>query len=207
MLTSQDIKEKTFDKAVRGYNSEQVDDFLDEMESSVSGYIQLCADLTEQLNAANAKLEEYKAQEGSVIRTLESARALMNDISASAEKRADIIVKNAQLDADQIVRTAKDSVEKLRSEEKDLENRVVSLRGRLRTILQTELDRFEHMDEDIFGTILEDNKATGLVDKVAAQAQFDRLTKVDMDPVEPAGSDEEHQHTEKFKTIVMGQQE
>ena len=110
--------EKTFDKAVRGYNSEQVDDFLDEIESSVAGYIQLCADLTEQLNAANAKLEEYKAQEGSVIRTLESARALMNDISASAEKRADIIVKNAQLDADQIVRTAKDSVEKLRSEER-----------------------------------------------------------------------------------------
>ena len=63
------------------------------------------------------------------------------------------------------------------------------------------------MDEDIFGTILEDNKATGLVDKVAAQAQFDRLTKVDMDPVEPVESDDEYQHTGKFKTIVMGQQE
>ena len=207
MLTSQDIKAKTFDKAVRGYNSDQVDAFLDEMESSVSEYIQLCADLTEQLNAANAKLDEYKAQEGSVIRTLESARALMNDISASAEKRADLIVKNAQLDADQILRSARDSAEKLRSEEKDLETRVVSIRQRLRNILTAELDRFENMDQDIFGTVLNDSKVTGIVDKVAAQQQFDKLTKVDMDPVEPVTADSETQNTGKFRTIVLEQHE
>ena len=83
MLTAQDIKNKTFDKAVRGYNSDQVDDFLDEMMAGFEELTTLNADLSAKLESATSKLEEYKAQESSVITTLESARALMNDISAS----------------------------------------------------------------------------------------------------------------------------
>ena len=208
MLTSQDIKEKAFDKSVRGYNADQVDQFLDEIEASVAQYMELNASLTEQLEAANAKLDEYKAQEGSVIRTLESARALMNDISASAEKRADIIVKNAQLDADQIIRSARDSVEKLRTEEKDLENKVGSIRQRLKNILTAELDRFEKMDQDIFGTALSKNSVSDIVDQAAAQAQFDRLTRVDMEPVEEKLADDKDDIlAEKFRTRVLNNEE
>ena len=36
---------------------------------------------------------------GAVLETLEAAKALMGDISTSAEKRAEILLKNAELDA------------------------------------------------------------------------------------------------------------
>ena len=192
MLTAQDIKEKTFDKAVRGYNSDQVDDFLDEMMAAFEDLTTKNNDLSQQLASATSKLEEYKAQESSVITTLESARALMNDISASAEKRADIIVKNAELDADQMIKNARESVEKLKDEEKSLAQRVGSLKHRLKNILQTELDRFDSIDQDLFGASLD----IPLNESEAAespQAQFDRLTKVDMEPVDD----------EKFMTRVI----
>ena len=192
MLTAQDIKEKTFDKAVRGYNSDQVDDFLDEMMAAFEELTTKNNDLSQQLASATSKLEEYKAQESSVITTLESARALMNDISASAEKRADIIVKNAELDADQMIKNARESVEKLKDEEKSLAQRVGSLKHRLKNILQTELDRFDSIDQDLFGASLD----IPLNESEAAespQAQFDRLTKVDMEPVDD----------EKFMTRVI----
>ncbi len=195
MLTSQNIKEKVFDKAVRGYNSEQVDDFLDEMVATVDELTAQNSDLSSQLASATAKLEEYKAQESSVITTLESARALMNDISASAEKRADIIVKNAELDADQMIKNARESVDKLKEEEKELAQKVASLKHRFKNILQAELDRFDSMDQDVFGATL-DLPQNVSAPSESPQAQFDRLTKVDMEPVDD----------EKFKTRVIGKE-
>ena len=185
MITPQEIQEKEFDKAVRGYNAEQVDVFLDEITTDLEALLAEKAEMQAQLDKATAKMEEYKSQEGAVIKTLESARALMKDISASAEKRADIIMKNAELDADQILRTARDSVEKLKDEEKELTFRVSSLKNRFRNILQTELDRFEKVDLDIFGTMLQDSKDTVVTpaQQQSAQAEFDSLTKVDLKPI------------------------
>ena len=151
MITPQEIQEKVFDKAVRGYNSDQVDVFLDELTTTLEDVLSEKARLAEELAAANAKLDEYKAQEGAVIRTLESAKGLMNEISASAEKRADIIMKNAQLSADQLLRSAQENVDRLKDEEKDLGYRVASIKNRFKNILQAELDRFDNMSQDIFG--------------------------------------------------------
>ena len=164
MITPQEIQDKVFDKAVRGYNAEQVDVFLDELTNDLEALLAEKAALAEELEAANAKLEDYKAQEGAVIRTLESAKTLMNEISASAEKRADIIMKNAQLNADQLIRTAQESVDRLKDEEKDLSYRVGSIKNRFKNILQTELDRFDNMSQDIFGVFAsKDNAATAEV--------------------------------------------
>ena len=195
MLTVKDIEEKVFDKAVRGYNADQVDVFLDEISAALTELTQKNTDLTDQLASVTSKMEEYKAQESSVITTLESARALMNDISASAEKRADIIVKNAELDADQMIKNARESVEKLREEEKELAQRIGSLKHRCRNILQAELDRFDDLDRDVFGATL-DVPQSAAENTESPQAQFDRLTKVDMEPVDD----------DKFKTRVFGKE-
>ena len=190
MITPQEIQEKEFDKAVRGYNAEQVDEFLDEITTDLEALLAEKEEMTAQIEAAKAKMEEYKSQEGAVIKTLESARALMKDISASAEKRADIIMKNAELDADQLLRTARDSVEKLKDEEKELSYRVSSLKNRFRNILQTELDRFDKVDLDIFGTMLQENAEPAVKATASSvQAEFDRLTKVDLKPVKDAEAD------------------
>ena len=196
MLTTQEIQEKTFDKAMRGYNADQVDVFLDEIIAALTELTTQNEELSAQLESANAKLVEYKAQESSVIRTLESARALMNDISASAEKRADIIVKNAELDADQMIKSARESVEKLKEEEKELSGRVNSIKHRLKNILQAEVDRFDNLDMDLFGATLDLPQETSK-DMGSAQDQFERLTKVDMEPVDD----------DKFKTRVINKEE
>ena len=50
-------------------------------------------------------------------------------------------------------------------EEHELSQRVSSIRSRLKTILQTELDRFDNMDQDIFGDSSADKDATQFVKK------------------------------------------
>ena len=63
--------------------------------------------MKQELAKAKAELQRYQGSEGAVLETLEAAKALMSDISASSEKRAEILLKNAELDAELITREAK----------------------------------------------------------------------------------------------------
>ena len=151
MLTALDIQNKEFIKGMRGYKEEDVDAFLDEVITDYQALTDENAALKAQLEEANKKLADYKSTEGSVLTTLESAKALMNDIAASAEKRADILVKNAELDAELKLRQANDDLAQLKAEEANLHNRVSSIKQRMKDILESELSKIDTLEMDIFG--------------------------------------------------------
>ena len=151
MITQLDIQNVEFSKGVRGYREDEVDQFLDTVAEDVAALTSERDELKEKLEAAEAKISEYKNQEGAVLRTLEAAKALMNDISASAEKRAQVLVQNAELDAQTTRRRAEEAVEKLKEEENRLQQRIAGLRARFKNMLQAELDKFDSLDEDFMG--------------------------------------------------------
>jgi cell division initiation protein len=151
MISPEDIQTMEFGKSVGGYNKDDVDSFLDQLTADYEGVIKENEELKEKVGALNEKLEEYKNQERTVLQTLESAKNLMNEISASAEKRADILVKNAQLDAELVERQARDNVDRLKQEEARLTSRVADIRVRFKSMLEAELQRFDGLTEDIFG--------------------------------------------------------
>ena len=64
------------------------------------------------------ELERHRNSEGTVLETLEAAKGLMSDISASAEKRAEILLKNAELDAQLMQKEAKEMAD-MNSEESE----------------------------------------------------------------------------------------
>ena len=62
MLTANEIKEKGFDKAMRGYNPDQVDDFLDEMIASVEEYDAKVRRLKSEIAEGNANLHKLRKE-------------------------------------------------------------------------------------------------------------------------------------------------
>ena len=103
----------------------------------------------EENAALKEQIERYKAQEGAMLTTLETAKSLMSDISASAEKRAGILLKNAELDADLKLRKATEEVEKLRNEQDILTRKVSSIKTRLKSLLEGELKHIDEITDDI----------------------------------------------------------
>jgi cell division initiation protein len=85
-----------------------------------------------------------------VLDTLEAAKALMGDISASAEKRAEILLKNAELDADRITREAREYAERLHKENENLRNRFNAFRTKYKALLESELERFDTLSKELF---------------------------------------------------------
>jgi cell division initiation protein len=150
MITPIDIQHKEFTKGVRGYKEEEVDSYLDLITLDLEKIILENKRLKDNIAALTSEVERYRGSESSVLETLEAAKALMRDISTSAEKRAEFLVKNAELDAERIKRDAKDSVERLTDEAVNLRNRVNLIRSRFRNLLETEIERFDTLSAELF---------------------------------------------------------
>lgn len=157
MITPLDIQNKEFCKSVRGYKEEEVDSFLDLITVDMEKLIDENQKMKDQIKSMGTDLNRYKNSERAILETLEAAKALMNDISASSEKRAQILLKNAELDAEVITREAKESVERLREEAGTLQNRVNVFKTRFRTLLEIELEKFDTLSAELFGQFDEES--------------------------------------------------
>lgn len=143
MIKPSELIRADFTKAVRGYKEDEVDEFLEEVAADLEALLRENESLRESLKVASAEIERYRGSENAIFTTLESAKALMTDISASAENRAEIVLKNAELDAERIRQEARGDVERLTDDALALSRRWVLFSARFKNLLETELERFD----------------------------------------------------------------
>ncbi|MDR0851785.1 MAG: DivIVA domain-containing protein [Clostridiales Family XIII bacterium] len=149
MITPEEIQKIEFTRVVRGYKEDEVNAFLDRVTVDLDNIITENAALKETIQLLDGEIDRYKSAEGTILETLESAKELMSDISASAEKRADILLKNAELDADRIRREAHENVERMTEESTEMMRRLLQFKVRFKNLLQNELDRFDTLSSDL----------------------------------------------------------
>ena len=149
MITPADIENKEFSRVKKGYSEEEVDEFLDLIIVDMEKLIRENRQLKNELSKAHTQVDKHMSTETSIYETLESARSLMNDIAASAERRAEILLKNAELEASLITREARESIAKYTEEGNKLKNRVDMLKERYRRMLEAEMERLEFSGADI----------------------------------------------------------
>ena len=136
MITPADIENKEFSRAKKGYNEEEVDEFLDLIILDMEKLLRENRQLKAELGKAHVQVDKHMSTETSVYETLEAAKSLMNDIAASAERRAEILLKNAELEASLITREAKESISRYTEEGNRLKERVETLRERYKKMLE-----------------------------------------------------------------------
>lgn len=150
MIRPIDIQEKQFTRAVRGFKEDEVNQFLDEITIDLERLLEELRQTREENSRLVEELERHRGSQGTVLETLEAAKALMADISVSAEKRAEILLKNAELDAETMRREARDMAEKIAEESEAIKRRFVDFRTRYKSLLQSELERFESLSGEMF---------------------------------------------------------
>lgn len=96
MITAQDIREKTFEKARRdGYDMAAVDDFLEELADDVTAYQKENAVLKSKMKVLVDKIEEYRANEEALNLAVLSAQKLAVQIENEARTRAAAMIEDA----------------------------------------------------------------------------------------------------------------
>lgn len=112
MITPQDIKEKTFEKAVfGGYDMATVDNFLDTISSDLALLQKENATLKAKMKVLVDKIEEYRSNEDAIRMAVLSAQRLGGIIEQEAKDKASNILKDAETAATKITKDARLEVE------------------------------------------------------------------------------------------------
>ena len=112
MITPQDIKEKTFEKAVfGGYSMAEVDTFLETISDDLTLLIKENATLKAKMKVLVDKVEEYRSNEDAIRMAVVSAQRLGNIIEGEARDKATALLAQATEESERISREAQLAVE------------------------------------------------------------------------------------------------
>lgn len=96
MLSSIEIRNAKFAKAVGGYKQEEVDILLDKVEADYAQYEKIVKDFQAKTEALNKEIEELKGSQNSIQNVLLSAQRLADQIVGEAKEKSEEIVRNAE---------------------------------------------------------------------------------------------------------------
>ena len=164
MITAQDIREKTFDKArLGGYDMSEVDDFLEELAEDITATQKENAVLKSKMKVLVDKIEEYRSNEEALNMAVLSAQKLAVQIETDARTRS------AQMlaDADRQVKEKLGTIPQQTAEqEKKLaaaESATSDFFQNIRSLLNSQLKALDKIDSGII-TEPETEQVAGGVD-------------------------------------------
>lgn len=169
MLTPLDIHNREFKKTLRGYDVDEVDEFLDEVIKDFESLYKENLEHKEQLQKQQENIGRYREMEETLQNTMVLAQKMAEDARRNAEKEAEIIEREAKSKAEQIVSSAHEQVnedfkklERLRLYEKQL-------KAKLKGFLSAQMQMVE--TEEWYGVPAEDEKGE---EKAADKREYTR---------------------------------
>ena len=144
-LSAIDVQQKTFRERFRGYDPDDVEDFLDRVVETLRGYELKMRQQQEQLDGLQQDLAGTKEAEEAIKRTYIGAQRTSQEMVAEAQEKANSILDKSKNQAESMVTEARAEVKRTRQEaatEHDtLKRRVTQLRSAVGD-LQTRLKSF-----------------------------------------------------------------
>lgn len=116
MITPMDIHNKTFSKKLRGYADDEVNSFLEEVASDYERIYREHREMEEQMDSLKSRLAHYEKMEATMSSTLVMAQETAENVKTTAKKEADVIVREAQSKAAQIVAGAEAARRKMNAD-------------------------------------------------------------------------------------------
>lgn len=144
-----DVQQKTFGTALRGYDLDEVDDFLDEVVTTLVDYEQRLRDAQDRIHALESQLAERGSAETAIARALVAAQRSADTIVAEARDEADKVLAAAHAEANEYAAARALESQKQRSEIESLRAVMVELRSRLGGLAASALDRVGEMEGSI----------------------------------------------------------
>lgn len=136
MLKPVDIQNQEFEKKLKGYDCDAVDDFLDIV---IQDYDTLCKEnmaLREKIELLTETVDRYKDIEETMQRSLEVAQQSAQDIKNNANMEAEAIVNRAKLDATRLSRQIDEEHIKKHQEMLKVKQEVETYRARIKTVCE-----------------------------------------------------------------------
>lgn len=111
MISSQEIRTVTFEKAMRGYRAEDVDSFLQQVADTIDELTKEKEESRKKLYILAQKIEEYRKDEDNLKTALLNAQRMGENVIHEAKQKAEEIIRKARIGAEDITRQAHEQVQ------------------------------------------------------------------------------------------------
>jgi cell division initiation protein len=119
-ITPLDIQQKQFPIRFRGFDVEEVYAFLEVVREEMEELLRENAFIKENIYRVENQLKEYKDMESTLRETLITAQQMIEDYKNNSRKEAELIMREAELKAEAIVKEAQEKVVKIHEDIVDL---------------------------------------------------------------------------------------
>jgi len=150
-LTPMDIHNKEFPVRMRGYDQDEVNDYLDQIIKEYEMLLKQKKETEKKLDLAEEKLANYDQMHDSLNKSILVAQEAADRLKLNAEKEAEMIAKEANTEAsnlkheaennaDELLKEAVNKARKIEQETEELRKQSRIFRQRLQLMIESQLE-------------------------------------------------------------------
>lgn len=147
-LTPLDIHNKAFANKFRGYDEDEVNEFLDRIIKEYESVIRQKNELLEKSTKLEEQLEHFTNIEETLNKSILIAQETAQEVRGNAEKEARLIIKEADKNADRIVNESLTRARQIAIETDDMKKQAKIFRTRLKMLISAQMELIQTDDWD-----------------------------------------------------------
>jgi len=145
-LTPVDIHNKEFSRSFRGYDEDEVNEFLDQVIKDYEKVIRDKKELEAQVKQLQERLSHFNSIEETLNKSIIVAQEAAEEVKRNAQKEAKLIIREAEKNADRIVNEALSKARRIAMEIEDLKKQAKVFRNRFKMLIEAQLDMINSHD-------------------------------------------------------------
>lgn len=146
MITPLEVQTKEFPKALRGYNENEVDEFLNEVMVTLEHYINENEKLQEKASKLERETKRYSEIEKTLSDTLVVAKKTADDVAQNAQEKASVIIQKAEEEAKRKIHDSNQEVLRIRAQYEDAKKELITFKTRFKSLVKAQLEVMERED-------------------------------------------------------------
>lgn len=143
-ITPMDIEQQEFSRSFRGYNEEEVDDFLDKIVKDYEELINENVRLNEEIEKMKERLKEFSEIEETLRSALLNAQKSAEEMKERVDNEAKIIVEKAEMEAEMIKQQASQREDGVKNEIDNLRRYKFIFKEKFKSMLNLYLKMIEN---------------------------------------------------------------
>ena len=139
---------KKFSTSFNGYNKSEVNSFVRDVAKEYESMLNNLKKRDEEITSLKQRLLQYQNMENTLNKALLIAEDTSSQIKKVARDESKAIIDEAKRNASRIVNYALLKAEKLEADGENLRKRIVIFKRKFKSIIETELETIDSIDED-----------------------------------------------------------
>ncbi|OMF22761.1 septum formation initiator [Paenibacillus sp. FSL H8-0548] len=139
-LSPLDIHNKEFGRRLRGYDEDEVNEFLDQVIKDYESLIRENKEMQNQVLGLQERLNHFTNIEETLSKTIIVAQEAADEVRSNAKKEAQLIIKESEKNADRIINDSLAKSRRVSLEVEELKKQASVYRARFRTLVEAQLE-------------------------------------------------------------------